>query len=128
MYKNIVFFRVSDFYEYDKKKWNLRFVLFFKYIFGIFSVQYRKKKKKIRNLINKLQFFEFTLINFNLESSRIPRILFNALYIIRLFTDFVSLKKKKKKNLVHIIKISLIIFRNWNERNRSIVRSKIGSN
>lgn len=49
-----------------------------------------QKKKKIRNLINKLQFFEFTLINFNLESSRIPRILFNALYIIRLFTDFVS--------------------------------------
>lgn len=90
MYKNIIFFHVSDFYEYDKKKWNLRFVLFFKYIFGIFSVQYRKKKKKIRNLINKLQFFEFTLINFNLESSRIPRILFNALYIIRLFTDFVS--------------------------------------
>lgn len=83
------FFMFQIFMNMIKKKWNLRFVLFFKYIFGIFSVQYRKKKK-IRNLINRLQFFEFTLINFNLESSRIPRILFNALYIIRLFTDFVS--------------------------------------
>lgn len=90
MYKNIIFFHVSDFYEYDKKKMEFKICFIFQiYIWNIFCTTLQKKKK-IRNLINRLQFFEFTLINFNLESSRIPRILFNALYIIRLFTDFVS--------------------------------------
>lgn len=84
------FFMFQIFMNMIKKKMEFKICFIFQiYIWNIFCT-IPQKKKKIRNLINRLQFFEFTLINFNLESSRIPRILFNALYIIRLFTDFVS--------------------------------------